>query len=170
MSIDVRELLDDESLDTKKLFNEEEYSTLIIKREGFSKSENDTADLLEGLLDENRTRIEKEEIFAELKKANAGEMLVNAIKEAQKNSEKALLIAACWECGLDFTRHFLFFSVLACHNDFNIALEALTLVESIEGTVDEDSLTKALVFAQNNKSENPDLMAALVENIKDRIN
>ncbi len=169
MSIDVRELLDDESLDPKKLFNEEEYSTLIIKRDGFNKSENNLADLVEGLLDENKTRAELEEIFSALKKANASEMLIASIKEAQKNSEKALLISACWECGLDFTQHFLFFTELSCSNDFNVALEALTVIESIEGMVDEDTLTKALVYAQNNKSKNQDLMADLIGNIKDRI-
>lgn len=34
----IEELLDDDALDPKKLFNEEEYSTLIIGREGFNKN------------------------------------------------------------------------------------------------------------------------------------
>ena len=105
----VNDLLDDDALDPKKLFDENEYSTLIIDRGGFNKKENVTADLLEDLLNPEITRNESEAIFSKLKEANAQKLLVAAIEKAERVEEKILLTAACWECGLDFSNDFLFF-------------------------------------------------------------
>lgn len=164
----VNELLDENSFDPKKLFNEEEYSTLIIKRDGFNKKENNTADLLENLLDKGITRQESEEIFLKLKEANAVDIMVDAVKKAQRTEEKIILAAACWESCLDFSSHFLFFAELACHDNLQLALEGLTVVENCEGTLDEDTLTKALEIAQNSKTKNKELQDALIADIKQR--
>ena len=165
----IKELLDDNAFDPKKLFNEEEYSTLIIKREGFNKKENTTADLLEALLEKEITRQESEGIFLKLKETNSVELMVDAIKKAQRVSEKTILTAACWETGLDFSNHFLFFTELACDANFLLAMEGLTVVENTEGTIDEATLTKALEMAQHSKSNNKELLADLISNIKSRI-
>ncbi|MBA3683569.1 MAG: hypothetical protein H0W73_20745 [Bacteroidetes bacterium] len=165
----VKELLDDDAFDPKKLFNEEEYSTLIIKREGFNKKENNTADLLESLLEKEITRQESEEIFLKLKETNSIEIMVDAIKKAQRTEEKTILAAACWESCLDFSKYFLFFTELTCSDNFLLSMEALTVVEYIEGTIDESTLTKALEIAQNTKSKNKELIEDLITNIKSRI-
>lgn len=167
--MDVKELLDDDAFEQKKLFNKEQFNTLIINREGFNKSENDLADLIETLLDTKITRQESEEIFTKLKEGNAQNLLVNAITTAVKTEEKAKLIAASWESGLDFTPHFLFFAELVGNDDFQVSMEALTVVENIESQIDESILTKALVMAQSAKSKNVDLVNELITNIKSRI-
>ena len=164
----VEELLDEEAFDPKKLFNEEEYSTLIIGREGLSKKENTTADLLEALLEPNITRQESEEIFSKLKDANAQKMMVDAIQAAEKVNEKTILAAACWESGLDFSAYFIDFVKFATHDDFQLALEALSVVESSEGVQTEQTLSKAMAIAESAKSKNPDLVADLIENLKSR--
>ena len=168
MSDIIKELLDEDAFDPKKLFDEEEYSTLIIAREGFSKKDNTAADLLEGLLEKGITRQESEAIFLKLKESNSVELMVDAIKKAERVDEKTILAAACWESCLDFSKHFLFFSEIACSDNLLLALEGLTVVENTEGTIDEDTLTKALVIAQGSKSKNKELVAALIENIKQR--
>jgi|LakMenE18May11ns_1017448.scaffolds.fasta_scaffold9566895_2 hypothetical protein len=168
MSDIIKELLDEDAFDPKKLFDEEEYSTLIIAREGFSKKDNTAADLLEGLLEKGITRQESEAIFLKLKESNSVELMVDAIKKAERVDEKTILAAACWESCLDFTKHFLFFTEIACSDNLLLALEGLTVVENTEGTIDEDTLTKALVIAQGSKSKNKELVAALIENIKQR--
>ncbi|MBL7921483.1 MAG: hypothetical protein JNJ40_14285 [Bacteroidia bacterium] len=165
----LKELLDDDAFDPKKLFNEEEYSTLIIKREGFSKKENDSADLIESLLEKEITRQESEAIFSKLKENNSVELLVDSIKKAQRVEQKTTLTAACWETGLDFTNYFLFFVEIACNDNFLLAMEGLTVVENIESALDEATLTKALEIAQNAKSKNKELTGDLISNIKSRI-
>jgi len=168
--MDIKELLDEDAFDPEKLFNEEEYSTLIINRDGFSKKENVSADLIEALLEKELSREESEELFLKLKNAQADNLLVEALKKANRISEKTRLAAACWECGLDFSPHFLFFVELACHDDFQLALEALSVVESSEGTIPEETLAVALEVALNSKSKNPPLLVDLVKNIRSRMN
>lgn len=161
--------LEDENLDPKKFFDKKEYNTLLVNREGFNSSQNQMADLLEQLLDKKTERQEKETIFSALKKADARAILIAAINEVNRNEEKAALIAACWESGLDFTNDFLFFSELACHKDFSVAMEALTVLETIENQVSQEVLTKALLYTQNHKSQNESLIKDLIDNIQRRI-
>jgi predicted oxidoreductase len=163
------ELLEEDAFDPQKLFNEEEYSTLIIGREGFNKKENSTADLLEALLDKGITRQESEDIFSKLKETNSQKVMMDAIATAQRVSEKTVLTAACWECGLDFSAYFLDFVKLATSKDFQLALEALSVVESIENVFEEKILTEALLIAQAAEVGNEDLVNDLIENIKSRI-
>jgi hypothetical protein len=167
--MDIKELLDDESLDPKKFFDEKEYVTLLVNREGFNKKENDIADLLESLCSSEIKRVEAEEIFSKLKTANAAKMLVDEISKAKTLSQKAKLCAACWESGLDFTSDFLFFTELAVNKDFNLSMEAYTVVENIEGTISEHELTKALEIALQGKEANEAIREDLIRNIKSRI-
>jgi hypothetical protein len=162
----IDELLDDEAFDPKKLFDEKNYSTLIIDREGFNKKQNETADLLGALLDPKITRPESEEIFKSLKEANAQQLLVEAIQSVKTAGEKAILIAACWESGLDFTGHYLFFTELAGSEDFRLAMEALTVVENCEGSLDEKTVNEALRIARNGKNTNASLKEDLITIIK----
>ncbi len=166
----LNELLDDDALDPKKLFNEKEYNTLIIDRGGFNKKENNTADLLEQLLDPNITRVESEGIYLQLKEMKAQKLLVNAIQKADRVEEKALLTSACWESGLEFAGDFLFFVDLACDENFKLAMEALTVVQYEEGNIEETVLKTALEMAQQTKSPNQELISDLKENINSRLN
>ncbi|MBL7931133.1 MAG: hypothetical protein JNL60_04505 [Bacteroidia bacterium] len=165
----VEELLDEDALSPDKLFNEKEFSTLIIDREGFTRKENSTADLIQALLEKENSREEDETIFSKLKEANSQRVIVEAISSAGRMEDKIKLTAACWECGLDFTPYFLDFVALVMQPDFQLALEALSVVESIEGSLDEATLTRALKIAQTVKSDNKELVKDLIENIKSRI-
>ena len=168
--MDIKELLDDDAFDPKKLFNEEEYHTLLINREGYSKKENDVADLIHTLLEKNITRPESEEIFKTLKEKNAQAVLVNAIKQCDRVSEKTKLAAACWESCLDFSNHFLFFVELACCADFMLSMEAYTVVENCEEPIiSEEALTQALLIVKNSKSPNTAILEDLKNNITLRI-
>ena len=73
--MDIKELLEEDAFDPQKLFNEEEYSTLILDREGFTKKENQVADLVMQLLDKEVTREEAEAVFSRLKELNATQLL-----------------------------------------------------------------------------------------------
>jgi hypothetical protein len=166
--MDIKELLDEDAFDPKKLFNEKEYSTLIINRDGFSKKENISADLIETLLDKATTRTEAEDIFAKLKENNAKELLVNAIRKAGRKSEKSIIAAACWESGLDFSDNFLFFVELATDEDFQLAMEALTVVQECEGEISGETLKAAEKIAETASRKNESLMNDLLSNIRSR--
>lgn len=162
-------LLDDDTFDPEKLFDEKQYNTLIINRDGFNKQQNETADLLETLLEPKITRQEADAIYDKLKDSKAQSLIVDTIRTAENLPDKKILVAACWESGLDFSTHLLFFTELACQADFGLAMEALTVVENMEGAMDHTTLTTALNVIAASKSPNRDLLQDLTENIKSRI-
>ncbi|NBQ47563.1 MAG: hypothetical protein EBU33_03805 [Sphingobacteriia bacterium] len=87
--MDIKELLEEDAFDPQKLFNEEEYSTLILDREGFTKKENQVADLVMQLLDKEVTREEAEAVFSRLKELNAslaGMGALNAVMNSLSES------------------------------------------------------------------------------------
>ena len=162
----MKELLDEDAFDPKKLFDKKEYNTLIIGREGFTESQNGIANLLESLFEQNLSREKSEEIFKLLKEANAGDMLVQTIKDSENNEQKATLTAACWESGLDFSKQFLFFVDLACSDHFQLALEALTVVEYNETVPDQSVLKDALNIAKSKTSKQTHLQSQLQEHLQ----
>ena len=97
--------------------------------------------------------------------------MMKAIDEAESDEKRARIIAACWEIDMDCTKDFLFFVKQACSNDFNVALEALTVIENIENAVPPAELEEAkkIVTAKiKQKTENIDLQVDLLQIIKDR--
>ena len=67
-----------------------------------------------------------------LKNEKSVDFLIEAIGHAEHKNEKAILIAACWESGLDFKGHEAFFADLALDLDLFVSLEAITVIDSIE--------------------------------------
>lgn len=161
--------LEPEPIDQAKLFNEEEYSTLIVNREGFNKKQNDTADLIESLFEKKSTRQEFEQIVDSLKKANAQKMMVEAIEGTSNIKEQTILAQAAWESGLDFSAHFLFFVSLACSPDPMLSLEALSVIESTETKIDSDVVMKAISIASNSTNINLIIKEDLLINLQSRL-
>lgn len=157
----MKELLNEEEFDPKKLFDKKEYNTLIIGREGFTKGENDIADVLESLFEKDLTREMREAIFAQLKEMNAVDMLVSTIKETKDKEQQALLTEACWESGLDFKEHYLFFVELACTDHFQLAHEAMTVLEYNETRPSPEILKIALNMVNASKSSQQVLLDEL---------
>lgn len=162
----INELLDEEGIDPKKLFDETEYSTLVINRDGFSKGENAIADLIEGLLLPHLSREQNEEIFKALKEKQAQAILVQSIELAETNEEKAKLVAACWETGLDFNAYYLVFAALAGHPDFMVAFEAFTVLENAEHYPPPEILAQALSIVSNSTTKHRAIQKELMEHLQ----
>lgn len=122
---------------------------------------------MEALLDKEITRPESEAVFLKLKDTNSQALLINSIKNAQRTYEKAILATACWESGLDFTKDILFFVQLACSEDFRLSMEALTVVEQCEGTIDGHTLARAMTIAEQ-ATGNAELINDLKEIIRSK--
>ncbi len=162
----MKDLLNEEEFDPKKLFDKSEYNTLIIGREGFTKGENDIADVLESLFEKDITRPVREAIFAQLKEMNAVDMLVSTIKETKNKDHQAILTEACWESGLDFKDHYLFFVDLACVDHFQLAHEAITVLEYNETRPSAEVIKTALAMVNASKSS----QNVLIEELKTLLN
>lgn len=113
-----------------KYFDEKNYSTLIIGAEKNEETKQQGDDIV-GLLIEG-IRENKVEALRILKQQNAQHALINAIENITHKHERALLIAACWESGLDFSEYFDSFIGYAGDEDALVSLEAITVLETIE--------------------------------------
>lgn len=162
------ELLDENALNPKELFDESKFVTLLINRDGFSKKQNDTADFIDRLLEKEISREEQEEIFKNIKDSASGEMLIESVKNTKSKTDKAKLLSAIWESGVDVSKHFLYLTEVACETDFLVAMEALTIIENMEEKIEEKILTAAIQIAQENKSPNTALIQDLIHCIKEK--
>ena len=131
-------------IDPAKLFDEKEYSTIIIGSEGMSKKDTDNADLVTILISSRSSREEKDEALIQLKENKAQAFIISAITKTKKPEHKALIVAACWETGLDFSKDYLFFIDLICSTNFLVSFEAFTVIQEMEAEIDESTLQQAL--------------------------
>ncbi len=139
-------------INPEKLFDENEYSTLVLGSENTLKKDTNSIHAIETVMSKSSTREEKDEALIQLKENKAQGVLVNSIEQVKKAEQKRLLIAACWETGLDFGNYFQTFIEHTAHTDYTIALEALTVMQEIEADIDLARLQKALVFLTSIKN------------------
>lgn len=154
----------------KEYFDEKKYRTVIVGKAGI-KSSDDLMEAIESIAENKITVEERDEVLRHLKASNPRLAMMKAIDEAESDEKRARIIAACWEIDMDCTKDFLFFVKQACSNDFNVALEALTVIENIENAIAPAELEEAkkLVTAKiKQKTENIDLQVDLLQIIKDR--
>lgn len=154
----------------KEYFDEKKYRTVIVGKAGI-KSSDDLMEAIESIAENKITVEERDEVLRHLKASNPRLAMMKAIDEAESDEKRARIIAACWEIDMDCTKDFLFFVKQACSNDFNVALEALTVIENIENAIPPAELEEAkkLVTAKiKQKTENIDLQVDLLQIIKDR--
>lgn len=133
-------------IDPAKLFDEKEYATLIIGNDDHTKKNIANADLIALLVNPKTEREEKDEILLKLKENKAASTLISAIQKTKNAKQKAILISACWETGLDISKDYLLFVELIGSDDFTVSFEAFTVIQELDAKIEDDTLQKALVL------------------------
>lgn len=72
------------------------------------------------------------ELLNDLKQQKAAPLLIKTIEDPEYATVKKELIISCWQSGLDFSDRLSFFADLVVDNDFDIAFEAFTVIDSME--------------------------------------
>lgn len=139
-------------INPEKLFDEKEYSTIILGNETGSKKDGENADFITVLVSPKTSREEKDEALKALKENKAQAFMLSAISKTKKPEHKAAIIAACWETGLNFSKDYLFFIDLICDENFHVSFEAFTVIQEIENEISKEILTKALATLNNAKN------------------
>jgi len=147
-------------IDPQKLFNEEEYNTIKIGAEAEEKKKNDAAKELLAVLS-SKTIGEKDAALDLLKKEKAVTVLVDAVKDCKNPKNKALLVAACWESGMDFKAHLDFFAELVHDSDLFVSLEAITVISENIGEIDKAQAQK--LISSLSKAAEDHFNAALIQ-------
>lgn len=166
------------SNDLKKYFNSKEYITTIIG--GNSEDVNlntvgeDKITSLISLLSDPANKDVKEETLLTLKKEKAGDTLLLAIASPKAKNVRHLLVAACWESEINFSKYLPFFILLALDPDYLISLEAITTIETMEGPfieADVKAAIKKIKEVKNNiSSEKVVLLNDLVVTLEGYLN
>ncbi|MGZ3884845.1 MAG: hypothetical protein ACXVP0_01210 [Bacteroidia bacterium] len=149
-----------------KLFDEKEFNTMIIGGPETTKKQGELHDLVLALANDEFGTDEKEECLRLLKEKNGRETLLSGIKKLKNPDKKALLIAACWETGLDFSGDLLFFTSLACDDNFRVAMEAFTVIENAEYSFISEDIKKAGEMVAVKIKEKPETLP-LLEDLRD---
>ena len=148
-------------INPEKLFDEKEYSTIIIGHEGMSKKDTNNADAVTILVSGKSTREEKDEALKFLKENNAQAFILNAIAKTKNPTQRALIIAVCWETGLDFSKDYSFFINLIGDKDFLVSFEAFTVIREMEAEIDRDTLLQSLNTLKKIKEPNVSVTDAI---------
>ena len=138
---DINPFMDEK--DAEKFYDENKYSTLLINTEEFSKkNKSRVKDLVDLFVLGDRES--KDEALKLIKEFEGKEILLEAVAQPEFLEHRAVLVAACWESGLDFTRFFDFFMYLCLASDYLVTLEAITVIENMEEKIPAEILTIAL--------------------------
>ena len=86
-------------------------------------------------------------IFSELKNKDILDFLLPQLSEGS-NEVKELILFSIWSSGIDMTDHIPELIEASCSGDYMVILEALTVLENLEGPFNEDDLFQANTLLQ----------------------
>jgi hypothetical protein len=139
--------------DLKKYFDSKEYATAILggEEKDVSLLTDDKISTLISLLTDPANKDIKEEALITLKKEKGGDLLLAAIASPKSDNLKHLLVAACWESEINFSKYLPFFILLAISDDYLISIEAVTTIENMEGPFDDEHLKEGIKKVKEKK-------------------
>ncbi len=146
----------DASETLKKYFNSKEYATTIIGGSGEINSpvtSEDKITTLISLLANPSNKEIREEALLTLKKEKGGETLLLAIASPKAKDVRNILVAACWESEINFSKYLPFFILLALDEDYLVSLEAITTIENMEGPFTGTTINEAIKKVQAVKKD-----------------
>ena len=94
-------------------------------------------------------------IFSELKNKDILDFLLPQLSEGS-NEVKELIFFSIWSSGIDMTDHIPELIEASCSGDYMVILEALTVLENLEGPFNEDDLFQANTLLQQYLYESED--------------
>ena len=102
-----------------------------------------------------KIKAEIKSIFSELKNKDILDFLLPQLSEGY-NEVKELILFSIWSSGIDMTDHIPELIEASCSGDYMVILEALTVLENLEGPFNEDDLFQANTLLQQYLYESED--------------
>lgn len=99
-----------------------------------------------------------------IRNAKAQQFLVDLIAMPQYEKHQRDLVMACWECGLDFSAHLIFFANLVANCGYPVALEAITVIDEMHDLSDSQLRSDALKIMKS-ETLSPDKQLLVSETI-----
>lgn len=121
-----------------------------------------------GLLVDPGQKDQKADALAVLRNANAQQFLVDLISMKKHEKCRKELIMACWESGMDFSSHLIFFCHLVQNCGYPEAIEAITVIDEMHDLKDIQKVNQAVSILTSATLE-PDKQA-LASETAERLN
>lgn len=126
-------------------------------------------ELLNSTVDDDITK-RAYKLLCELKQTTSVPIIIEAIMNKEYASIQEMLLRACWENGLDYSKYLPTFVDIVIHGSFMNAFEAFTVIENMEQAIDEDianEMASILSNALNSVStEKESLIIDLIQQFK----
>ncbi|MBS1651645.1 MAG: hypothetical protein JSU07_06505 [Bacteroidetes bacterium] len=153
------DFLNPNPINPKDLFDNEKYNTIILN----TNNNISITDQIDTLTNNDIPFEVRDQILHNLKQKNCIKELISAIESSANEIDKSKIIAACWESGLDFSEHLLFFTTLALSKNIQISIEAITVIENCENNISNTIITQALSIANSTNNMNAELKNDLLK-------
>ena len=125
-------------------------------------------DLYSTLKEDSYVKKQLKDVFSQLKISKAVPVLIEGLSH-QDDKIKELCLFSLWSSSLDAADYLPPIVQCACKGDYMVALEALTLVENLEGPFSEQDLIESMIFINEYLSEGGDDKVDLIKSILDTI-
>lgn len=126
-------------------------------------------ELLNSTVDDDITK-RAYKLLCELKQTTSVPIIIEAIMNKEYASIQEMLLRACWENGLDYSKYLPTFVDIVIHGNFMNAFEAFTVIENMEQAISEDianEMTSILSNAVNSvEPEKESLIIDLIQQFK----
>jgi hypothetical protein len=161
-----KESAEPEKDDLTKYFNNKEYATLIVGNDKEKKEKSDQNLSITELL-QSREPGMKTEALKMLKSNDGKGILLASLASAKGNSDKKVLLAACWESGIDFSDDIDFFTtLLSIEKNTEVLLEVVTVIEENLPQCSIEAIKKLHNNIPLIKTENNLVLTELLHNLK----
>ena len=125
-------------------------------------------ELYSTLKEDSYVKKQLKDVFSQLKISKAVPVLIKGLSH-KENQIKELCLFSLWSSSLDAADYLPPIVQCACKGDYMVALEALTLVENLEGPFSEQDLIESMIFINEYLSEGGDDKVDLIKSILDTI-
>jgi hypothetical protein len=105
--------------------------------------------VLLGMINSNTKQQVRNEIIrliSEIQSREAVPMIVNSFETNDYGDYLPVIVAACWQSGLDFSKYLKVFAGLFIQNDYKTALEAFTVIEEAIPNASETEIYECIHF------------------------
>ena len=118
--------------------------------------------------DNEEVKNEIKNTLSQLKTTKALPVLIDNLSH-KDNRVKELVLFAIWSSNLDACDHIPVIVNVACKSDFMVALEALTLIENLEGPFNEEDLMEGMIHINEYMSGPLDDKEGLIKSISETL-
>jgi HEAT repeat protein len=98
---------------------------------------------------DSQIRNEIVRMLSEIKTQEAVPVIAESLKNHDYGDYMNTLVAACWQSGLDFSKHLSVFAGLFIQSDYKTALEAFTVIEESLDNASEAEIYECIRFLKD---------------------